>query len=118
MDSFRFHDALHSVWEYITACDAYLEKNKPWKPDAQSEKPEVVVANVLEAVRHIAWWLWPMMPETAEKIFAQCGILQESRTSSLADAKQWGKTTFSVIKGATLFPRLGASDLKILNLKS
>ncbi len=106
LDEFRFHDALAAVWAYITECDGYLEEQKPWKPTETSEKPEVVIATLLESLRHIAWWLLPVLPTTAEGIFTQLGILEESRGQKLSDAKKWGGAEFSVKKGAILFPRL------------
>ncbi|MBI4276402.1 methionine--tRNA ligase, partial [Candidatus Uhrbacteria bacterium] len=106
IDEFRFHDALAATWSFITACDEYLEQQKPWKPTEKSEKPEIVIAMLLESLRHIAWLLWPVMPTTAERIFSQLGILEESKRQSIEQAKQWGNVAFHVEKGPILFPRL------------
>ncbi len=101
---FRFHDALTSVWTFISSCDEYIENKQPWK--LKGEEAEQVIGELLESLRHIAWWLWPAMPTTAERIFEQLGILEESRKQTLDEAKKWGSATFKVQKGQVLFPRL------------
>ncbi len=101
---YRFHDALAAVWDLIKACDAYIEEKKPWT--LKGKEVEEVIAPLLEALRHIAWWLWPVMPQTAEGIFTQLGILEQSREQKLSDAKKWGGVEFQVKKGAVLFQRL------------
>lgn len=104
LKDFRFHDALSSIWMFISSCDEYIENKQPWK--LQGEDAEQIIGELLESLRHIAWWLWPIMPTTAEGIFTQLGILDASREQKLSEAKKWGGITFTVKKGSSLFPRL------------
>ncbi|HUV81192.1 MAG TPA: methionine--tRNA ligase [Patescibacteria group bacterium] len=66
LDSFKFNEALTSLWQLISFCDKYIEKEKPWQA---SEKQEEIVANLLLAVNEVAGLLKPFLPETSEKIF-------------------------------------------------
>lgn len=66
LDSFKFNEALSSLWQLISFCDKYIEKEKPWQA---SEKQEEIVANLLLAVNEVAGLLKPFLPETSEKIF-------------------------------------------------
>lgn len=101
---YRFHDALAAVWDFSTSCDGYIEEKKLWT--LKGDEAVAVIAPLLEALRHIAWWLWPVMPTTAERIFDQLGILDAVRKQSLQEAKKWGNAQFAVKKGQSLFPRL------------
>ncbi|MDO8581607.1 MAG: class I tRNA ligase family protein [bacterium] len=104
INEFRFHDALAAVWDFIKTCDGYIEEKKPWA--LKGEEAAAVIAPLLESLRAIAWWLWPVMPTTAEGIFTQLGILEEAKKQSLDTAKKWGGTVFHSVKGNSLFPRL------------
>ena len=66
LDSFKFNEALTSLWQLISFCDKYIEKEKPWQA---SEKQEEIIANLLLAVNEVAGLLKPFLPETSEKIF-------------------------------------------------
>ncbi len=66
LGDFKFNEALIAIWELITSCDKYIEKEKPWA----SEKTEVV-ANLVVAIKEIANLLEPLLPETSEKILKQ-----------------------------------------------
>jgi methionyl-tRNA synthetase len=68
LNEFRFNEALISVWELISFCDRYIEKERPWE---KSKKQKEVIDNLLLAVGEIAKLLKPFLPETSEKIFKQ-----------------------------------------------
>ncbi len=104
INEFRFHDALTAVWDFIKTCDGYIEEKKPWT--LKGKEAEEVITPLLESLRHIAWWLWPVMPQTAERIFTQLGILEDAKKQSLDDARKWGEIACKPVKGESLFPRL------------
>ena len=68
----KFNEALESVWQLISFCDEYVEKNKPWEliKDNQ-EKAKKVLGQLLTAIEEIVNLLEPFMPETSEKILKQ-----------------------------------------------
>lgn len=68
LDDFKFNEALISIWELISFCDRYIEKERPWE---KSKKQKEVIGNLLLVLNEIAKLLQPFLPETAEKIFQQ-----------------------------------------------
>ena len=65
--------------------------------------------HLAEALRHIAVMIWPVMPETAEKILTQLGLdVAKEFAKPLSDLQQWVDLTVGnkTNKGEPLFPRL------------
>ena len=82
MEDIKFHEALESVWQLISACDEYIEKNNPWVLiKNQSEKFKQIISELLITLKEIASLLEPFVPETSEKILKQ--IKQNKKTESL-----------------------------------
>ncbi len=68
LDDFKFNNALASIWDLISFCDKYIEKERPWE---KSENRENIINNLLFALTAIAQMLKPFLPETSEKIVKQ-----------------------------------------------
>ena len=68
LEEFKFNEALISIWELISFCDRYIEKERPWE---EKENQKEVIGNLLFAISNIAEMLKPFLPETSEKIFKQ-----------------------------------------------
>jgi len=68
LDNFKFNEALISIWDLISFCDRYIEKERPWE---ESENQKEVISNLLLALSEIAKLLEPFLPEAAEKILEQ-----------------------------------------------
>jgi len=68
LEEFKFNEALISIWELISFCDRYIEKERPWE---EKENQEEVIGNLLFAISNIAEMLKPFLPETSEKILEQ-----------------------------------------------
>jgi len=92
----------------------YIDYSEPWKLIKENKKETaIIVYNLLESLRHIAWMIWPFMPETANKIFTQLFADEQERkkelNKTLAEAQKWGglKPGMKIKKGEILFPRLG-----------
>jgi len=68
LEEFKFNEALVSVWNLISFCDKYIEKEKIWK---QSKDQQLKIKNLLFAIKNIAQLLQPFLPETSEKILKQ-----------------------------------------------
>lgn len=62
----KFNEALTAIWELISFCDRYIEKEKPWET-----KDQKIISNLLFTIKEIATLLQPFLPETSEKIFEQ-----------------------------------------------
>ena len=65
---FKFNEALVAIWELISICDKYIEKERPWE---ESGRQKEIISDLLFAVNEIAELLWPFLPETVEKILKQ-----------------------------------------------
>lgn len=110
LDEYHFDEALGIVWSTIMGANKFVEDEKPW--DLVKNKPERladVMYNLLETLRQLAWFLVPIMPTTAEKIWEQLGIdTAEEKTQFLEKAQVWGglKPGTKIKKGEPVFPRL------------
>ncbi len=68
LDEFRFNEVLVLIWELISFCDGYIEKERPWE---EGKNQKEVISNLLFAISEIAKLLEPFLPETSEKILEQ-----------------------------------------------
>ncbi len=68
LNEFKFNEALIAIWQLISFCDRYIEKEKPWQ---EKENQKEVIANLLFVINNIAQMLTSFLPETSEKIFKQ-----------------------------------------------
>lgn len=74
LEKFKFNETLVTVWDLISFCDTYIEKEKPWEliiSKAKNQKSKVIINNLLYAINNIAQMLKPFLPESSEKIFSQ-----------------------------------------------
>ena len=71
LDEFKFNEALISIWDLISFCDTYIEKERPWE---KSEKQKSTIPNLQFAIFNIAEMLKPFLPETSEKILRQIKV--------------------------------------------
>lgn len=106
----QFHQCLTQMWKIIDELNEYIAAAVPWK-----ETDDEILSNILytlaEALRILSVFIYPFMPDTANKIWRQLGINTDIGTCSLADIGKWGglKPGTQVQKGDPLFPRI---DLK------
>ncbi len=73
MNKFRIADAMDEIWAIVRRSNKYIDETMPWalaKDDVQKDRLATVLYNLLESIRYIAVMLQPMMPQTAELIFA------------------------------------------------
>jgi len=94
----------------IKFLDLFITTTKPWELiKNKDERVGVVMYNILERIRHIAWMIWPFMPETAEKIWQRLGLdASKEMEKDFDEAIKWGglKPDTQVEKGEPLFPRI------------
>ncbi|MCD6233026.1 methionine--tRNA ligase [bacterium] len=92
---FKFNKALFLIWELVGFCDKHIDKNRPWE---KSEHQERDICDLLLMLFHIAKMLQPFLPQTAEKMFSQLGILPP-------EARE-GVYRFRIKRGKALFPKI------------
>jgi methionyl-tRNA synthetase len=79
-DHLRANDlqgALVSIWTLVNRANLYVEQTKPFslaKDPAQAARLDEVLYNLVESCRVLAVLLWPFIPGTSEKIFAQLDL--------------------------------------------
>jgi methionyl-tRNA synthetase len=114
MEMFAFHKALMAIWEFIGQMNKYIDLTTPWvlaKKKSSRKQLEVVIYNLLEALRIISGLIYPIMPETAETMQKHLGLDPQKPFYYLEFLKTW-KTLIpgtNLPKSITLFPRI---DLK------
>jgi len=109
MKEFAFHKALITVWELIGRANKYIDTMKPWEMAKQRrERLGTILNTITEAIRIISVLLWPVMPQTAEKIQDQLGLGIVGLELDLASLKEWGriKQVRPMSKAPPLFPRV------------
>ncbi len=107
LESNELQAALLSIWGLITRANQYVDQTAPFKlakDPAQTKRLDEVLYNLVETCRILAVLLWPFLPGTATKIYAQLGLSSEPNQFSAAS---WGRLAAGHQIGdpAPLFPR-------------
>ncbi len=113
MGRWRFDLGLEAVFKFVAHCDQLISDKQPWAMVKAGKNAEVndLLYHLAEALRHIAIMIWPVMPETAEKILAQLGMdVAEEFKKPLSSLQQWVELTVGnkIEKAEPLFPRLNS----------
>ena len=114
-DEMNFSEALKSLWVLVAETDGYLTANAPWKrpvdrPEAEHVALQArVLATAAEAIRIITALVYPILPESAAKVWLQLGqgeIAAAAHSSFLTEIT-WGGLRAGTRFGepAPLFPR-------------
>ncbi len=98
---------LQAIWGLINRANQYVDQTKPFslaKDPAQAQRLDEVLYNLAESCRVLAVLLWPFIPQTAGKIFAQLNV---AGTPDKFSAATWGGLPAGHAIGdpAPLFPR-------------
>jgi methionyl-tRNA synthetase len=115
-EAFEFSRGLEAIWALIGAVDKFIVEQKPWvlaKGDAPADRAKLQTAlyQAAEVVRIVTALVYPVMPKSASKIWAQLG-----QAGSLADFRwndlQWGglKAGTQLGKTEAVFPRLDVEE--------
>ncbi|MEW6304434.1 MAG: class I tRNA ligase family protein [Verrucomicrobiota bacterium] len=99
--------ALAKVWELVNRANLYVEQTAPFKlakDPSQAKRLDEVLYNLVESCRVLAVLLWPFLPTSTAKIYAQLGLSGEP---DRLDAAAWGglQPGHTVGEAAPLFPR-------------
>jgi methionyl-tRNA synthetase len=114
-DELNFSEALKSLWVLVAETDGYLTANAPWKKPADRSEADHsalqarVLATAAEAIRIITALVYPIMPDSAAKVWRQLGqgeIADAAKNSFLTNIA-WGglKAGTKFGEPAPLFPR-------------
>ena len=103
----QLQSALQSIWGLVTRANQYVDQTAPFKlakDPAQAKRLDEVLYNLTETCRVLAVLLWPFLPGTAVKIYAQLGL---TGAPDKLDAATWGGLAagHTIGEPAPLFPR-------------
>ncbi|MBN2031699.1 MAG: methionine--tRNA ligase [Deltaproteobacteria bacterium] len=109
MEEVGLHRAMVLTWEFIGKINKYIVATEPWVlAKERSSRLATVLFHLVESIRIISILIWPVMPETAEKIQDLLGLGKKGRDVSLDDAGEWGigKAVRPIAKAPHLFQRI------------
>jgi methionyl-tRNA synthetase len=114
-DELNFSEALKTLWLLVAETDGYLTANAPWKrPPDRPEAEHValqarVLATAAEAIRIVTALVYPILPESATKVWRQLGLgeIQDAANQAFLTQLHWGGLNTGTRFGepAPLFPR-------------
>jgi methionyl-tRNA synthetase len=116
MDTYKFTQALETIWALIGFSNKYIDLTQPWKlakDEGKKERLAVVLYNLSDTLRNIALFLKPIMKDTSLEIFRRLGIEDKWEDSDFSQIK-WGllEPGSTVIKEKPIFPRLDPEKIK------
>ena len=116
-DDFNFSKGLEAIWGLISVIDKFIVERAPWKlvkdTDTSSQKLlDETLYTAAEALRIVCAWIYPVMPESARKIWSQIGMTGPIEAITTADL-HWGhlKAGQKVGTVSGVFPRLDAKAI-------
>jgi methionyl-tRNA synthetase len=107
MDDLAFWRALDSVWELLTAINAYIVGHEPWKRFKENGADAAlsrIIWNPLEALRIVCVMMAPFIPASAHEALARLG---SEGDAIMEGALSWGGLTANAPMRVAdpLFPR-------------
>ncbi len=106
MDSYHNAEAVNEIMNLAKRCNKYIDETTPWvlaKDEALQNRLEGVLYNLLECIRILSILLYPIIPETCEKMRSQLGIMNDI---DLKDLKFGLYDGYSVSAPEALFARI------------
>jgi methionyl-tRNA synthetase len=103
----QLQGALQCIGSLVTRANQYVDHTAPFKlakDSSKAERLDEVLYNLAEVCRILAVLLWPFLPGTASRIYAQLGLAGAPDKFSAA---RWGGLASGHAIGlpAPLFPR-------------
>ena len=69
----RLHEAVAHAWQPVVRANEFIERLKPWavaKDESRREELGTALAALLETLRLVALWSWPVTPAKSEELWA------------------------------------------------
>ena len=109
-EDFQFSKALGVLWGFISRLNKYVDSSAPWALYKQQDMDRLraVMHTLLQGLRKIALFLWPVMPSSAESLLTQVGDeLDLSKVDLDQETAYWSGLPAGtlVAKKSNLFPR-------------
>ena len=111
LGSLEFNRALEAIWSLVQLGNQYIDKSAPWTLAKQPEdqpRLNTVLYNAAETLRFLCLALYPFMPQAAEEMKRQLGLVLNFSKPLLSSEITWGGVLpgTEIAKGSPLFPRI------------
>jgi len=112
-EEIRVHDALAAAWAPVVRANELVERVKPWvvaKDETRRAELGTALNALLETLRLVALWTWPVIPQKSEALWSQlrlAGNPGEPRGEAAAPAygrKPLGEPALGAVE--ILFPKI------------
>jgi methionyl-tRNA synthetase len=105
--AYELQSALENVWSIVNRANLYVDQTAPFKlakDPSQAARLDEVLYNLAEACRVLAVILWPFIPDTSARIYAQLGL---SGVPAQFGSAKWGGLLpgHAIGEISALFPR-------------
>jgi methionyl-tRNA synthetase len=118
MDRLALHEAAGAVESFVSAVNAYLSEQAPWRvarDEAARNRLATILYTAAESLRAVAVLHHAVMPKATSRLWAALGgdAIGPLAGQTLSESARWGQLPpgVKVTKGAALFPRLPDDDL-------
>jgi methionyl-tRNA synthetase len=109
-DNYSINKALEEIWSYLNSINKYLAENEPWnliKDETKQNRVSRILYQTTCALRGISYFLYPVMPESANKIWDLLGEEKNIEKEFVDDLKfEDYKTSYEIKMPQPLFPRV------------
>tara|TARA_B100000029_G_C17239622_1_gene838520 strand:+ start:23 stop:454 length:432 start_codon:yes stop_codon:yes gene_type:complete len=105
MNDQKIHEYIKLVWDYINDSNKYFNDQKPWelvKNDINRFK--AVLNTTCELIKRIAIFIYPIMPDTSDKIFNMINVDKKDISFSILNKNDVDNTKINSL--SQLFPRV------------
>jgi methionyl-tRNA synthetase len=113
-ESYAISRALEEIWVFVGAVNKYLADHEPWKlaqDGEQRQRLARILYQTAAAIRGIAYLVYPVMPESAQKIWTFLGESGAIEEEAYAEFRFAGLSPGRKIQRAKpLFPRVTLED--------
>ncbi len=118
MTGVDFTAAAAAVQKLAERVNLYIEESAPWNLAKDSETADelaAVIYNALEAIRIIALYMAPLMPNTSAEVYHRLSLGDITEVTDIEAAGAWGGLPAgnAVEIGEPLFPRLDVNEIDL-----
>jgi methionyl-tRNA synthetase len=111
LDTLQFGRALDEIWKLLSFANRYIDTSAPWKlaKDPELEgRLRTVIYHCLEALRLLALYMHPFMPEATAKLYMALGYDTELKDAKYAELGSFASLVpgTKLRKLENLFPRI------------
>jgi len=110
MNELRVADAIEAVLDLFRRCNKYIDETTPWtlaKDEAQKDRLNTVLYNLLEGIRIGTILMEPIMPDTAKKVLEQINTKHTDLESTVWGQYEVNNTVSNDVE--PLFARIDAA---------